>query len=102
MRLLTLSAAAAACVLMSGCKTVLPSTDPSFKAVMLCGAGGSNRVSADLSAKIAKNLRDQSAISAGVQQEIKTAFLGGADSSNATSEKAYEAYLACVKDIRIP
>lgn len=64
----------------------------------LCGAGISSGVKGEIEAKVGKSLAEGGKISAGVKQEIETAFFSGSDRSNDQVRQSYDRYIHCVEN----
>lgn len=78
--------------LASACSSTPPMDAGSFNTLAKCGAGYDRAISADLTAKLKKDLDSDKKISASAKDSLHAAFV-----TAGFSEANYAAYLSCVE-----
>ena len=98
------AATVAAVIFLSACVTNNPTGPDSSTAISqkttdiiaTCGGGISSGVKASAEANIGKSLKEGGKLTVEAKQEIRAAFFGDADASNANVQKSYDTFVGCV------
>jgi hypothetical protein len=84
------------CALFSACTVITTEISPgNASKIGLCNAGSNVSLSANVEAKVGKNLQEGVKADAGIENELRGLFLNKANVTEANAVALYNAYVDC-------